>query len=80
MEKVGLTDYGIRVGNNAKIFHLNMLNKYVSKSTEEVVSTADILDPPDDSSLEIEPLLGKPGEIIQWCLLRLYWVLLMILP
>ena len=52
-EKVGLTGYPIRVGNNTKIFHLNMLNKYASKSREEVVSTAAILDPPDDSSLEI---------------------------
>ena len=29
------------------------------------MSTAAILDPPDDSSLEIELLLGKPGETIK---------------
>ena len=43
----------------------SQLKKYVSRSTEVVVSTAAILDPPDDSSLEIEPLLEKPGETIK---------------
>ena len=60
-----LTDYRTRVGNNTNVFHLNMLKTYVSRSTEEVMSTAAILDPPGDSSLEIEPLLGKPGETIK---------------
>ena len=65
IETVRSTDYRIRVGNNTKIFHMNMLKKYVSRSTEEVVATAATLDPPDDSSLEIEPLLGKPENTFQ---------------
>ena len=30
IKKGGLTNYRIQIGNNTKIFHLNMLKKYIS--------------------------------------------------
>ena len=64
VKKVGLADYRIHIGDKDKIFHLNMLKKYLSRP-EVFTGTAAILDPADDPSLEIEPLLTTPSETIQ---------------
>ena len=51
-KKVGVRDYQIRVGINLRLFHVNMLKRYLVR-TEEIVATATILDPEDNPSLEV---------------------------
>ena len=65
LEKVGLTDYLIRIGNNTDLpsEHVKGICFQVDRGSS--VYCESILDPPGDCSLEIEPLLGKPEETIQ---------------
>ena len=60
-DKVGVNDYRILVGKNARVFHVNMIKRYVKRKTE-VVALVAILDPVVDTSLEVEPLLGEVTE------------------
>ena len=64
VKKVGMADYRIHIGDKDKIFHLNMLKKYLSRP-EVFAGTAAILDTADDLSLEIGPRLTTPSETIQ---------------
>ena len=57
-DKVGVNDYRILIGKNARVFHVNMIKRYVKRKAE-VVALVAILDPVDDTSLEVEPLLGE---------------------
>ena len=63
-ERVGVTDYQIRVGNNLRFLHVNMLNIYLVR-TEKIAATAAILDPEDNPSLEVRTLLEKREESYQ---------------
>ena len=62
-DKVGVNDYRILIGKNARVFHVNMIMRYVKRKTE-VVALVAILDPVFDTSLEVEPLLGEGTENI----------------
>ena len=60
-DKVGVNDYRILIGKNARVFHVNMIKRYVKRKAE-VVALVAILDPVVDTSLEVEPLLGEGTE------------------
>ena len=61
--KVGLADYKVRVGDNLKVFHLNMLKKYLPR-TEEIAATVAILNSSNDVSLDVESLLNTKPETV----------------
>ena len=62
-DKVGVNDYRILIGKNARVFHVNMIKRYVKRKAE-VVALVAIRDPVVDTSLEVEPLLGEGIENI----------------
>ena len=62
-DKVGVNDYRILIGKNARVFHVNMIKRYVKRKAE-VVALVTILDPVVDTRLEVEPLLGEGTENI----------------
>ena len=60
MEKVGVAEYRIKIGEQLRLFHINMLRKYLDR--EPVLgAVAAILDPVECPELEIKetPELGK---------------------
>ena len=61
-EKIGPTDYRIQVGNKTKIFHINMLKRYIERPEIKLGITAAILDYEDSEYLEVDPLLDKRQE------------------
>ena len=61
--KVGFADYKIRIGDNLKVFHLNMLKRYLPR-TERIAATVAILDSSEDVSLDVESLLNSKSEYV----------------
>ena len=53
VENVGLADYRIKIGDQHRLFHVNMLRKYVDREPI-LCSVAAILDPVQSPELEIE--------------------------
>ena len=43
-EKIGITDYRIRIGSNQKIYHINMLKQYLERSDIHLGITTAIVD------------------------------------
>ena len=86
--KVGINDYRIQIGTKERLFHVNMMKKYLEREVtaatvpagdaipfgepkhtdllprHETTALAAILDPEDDPSLEVGPLLGGGVETI----------------
>ena len=60
---MGLADYKVRVGDNLKVFHLNVLKKYLPR-TEEIAATVAILNSSNDVSLDVESLLNTKPETV----------------
>ena len=60
MEKVGVADYRIKIGEQLRLFHINMLRKYIDREPV-LCAVAAILDPVECPELEIKetPELGK---------------------
>ena len=60
MEKVGVADYRIKIGEQLRMFHINMLRKYIDREPV-LCAVAAILDPVECPELEIKetPELGK---------------------
>ena len=61
-ENIGPTDYRIQMGNKAKIFHINMLKRYIERPEIKLGITAAILDYEDSEYLEVDLLLDKRQE------------------
>ena len=61
-EKIVPTDYRIQVGNKTKIFHINMLKRYIERPEIKLGITTAILDYEDSKYLEVDPLLDKRQE------------------
>ena len=53
VEKVGLADYRVKIGDQHRLFHVNMLRKYVNREPI-LCSVAAIFDPVECPELEIE--------------------------
>ena len=62
--KVGITDYRIQVGNQLRLFHVNMLRKYTEREPIEC-ATAAVIDIVDCPELVIEAEPSADGETIQ---------------
>ena len=60
VEKIGVCDYRIKIGNHNRLFHINMLKKYIDREPI-LCAVAAILDPMDCPELEINemPEIGK---------------------
>ena len=60
MEKVGVADYRIKIGEQLRLFHINMLRKYIDRESV-LCGVAAILDPVECPELEIKetPELGE---------------------
>ena len=53
LERVGLTDYRIQMGNRTKVFHINMLKQYTQRLPFEVGAAMSFVDVvPDDDVAE----------------------------
>ena len=53
MEKVGVADYRIKIGEQLRLFHINMLRKYIDRESV-LCAVAAILDPVECPELEIK--------------------------
>ena len=62
--KVGITDYRIQVGNQLRLFHVNMLRKYTEREPIECAMAA-VIDIVDCPELVIEAEPSADGETIQ---------------
>ena len=64
-EKIGITDYRIRIGSNQKSYHINMLKQYLERSDIGLGITTAILDFEDNDWLEINPLQDVEHETLK---------------
>ena len=62
-EKIGITDYRIRIGSNQKIYH--MLKQYLERSDMHLGITTAIVDFEDSDWLEINPLQDVEHETLK---------------
>ena len=64
-EKIGITDYRIRIGSNQKIYHINMLKQYIERSDIHLGITTAIVEFEDSDCLEINPLQDVEHETVK---------------
>ena len=64
-EKIGITDYRIRIGLNQNIYHINMLKQYLERSDIHLGITTAIIDFEDSDWLEINPLQDVEHETLK---------------
>ena len=64
-EKIGITDYRIRVGSNQKIYHINMMKQYLERSDIHLGITTAIVEFEDSDCLEINPLQDVEHETVK---------------
>ena len=57
VEMVGVNDYRIKIGDNHKLFHINMMKKYYERSDDDVMGLAAIM----EDQLERETVENFPS-------------------
>ena len=51
LEKIGETDYKLQIGNVQKVFHINMLKKYIKREAIETGLAISVIDESDENHL-----------------------------
>ena len=71
IDKIGQTDYRIQVGNNQKVFHINMLLEYTERGPDEIGAAVAFLDVPNEDHLsEGLEFIRRMSQETGWSLVR----------